>query len=133
MREVRRVGELIWERPGPPREAADPLDYSLSSERVELLPSLRDQIRAAMEVYPVVRRVQIRRSKLWKSGQLLRQNVTATVECDGSTAGLGKGPVGALADVLRGHFREFGATLVEKPTPVRGPSTVAYNRKKPGG
>jgi hypothetical protein len=86
-----------------------------------------------MEDYPVVRRVQIGRSKLWKSSALLRQNVNATVECDGSTAGLGKGPVGALTDVLRGQFRQFGVTLVKKPTPVRGRRTVAYTRKKPSG
>jgi hypothetical protein len=133
MREVRRVGEFVWEKTGPPSEDADPLDYRLSNEGVEIAPAIREEIRKEMEAFAVVSRVRIRRSKLWKSEELLHEGVNVTFECDGATSGLGSGPAGALTDLLRDHSlglgQGFGVVLGETPSNV--PGTIAYTRETP--
>jgi hypothetical protein len=133
MRQVRRVGEFVWERTGPPSERADPLFYRLTSEPLEAAPAIRDEIREAMEAFTAVSRVHIKRSKLWKSEKLLHEKVNVTVECEGGTSGLGSGPVGALTDLLRDHYlglgQGFGVALGQIPSNV--PAAIAYTRETP--
>jgi hypothetical protein len=140
MEQIRRVGEFVWERTGPAPEHADPLDFRSTSEQIMVPSALRDAIRAAMEAFPVVSRVGVSQSRLWKSGELFKDGINFGVECDGPTAGLGKGPVGAISDLLSSalgeHLRElmagprtgFGVTLGKYPSDAR-PATV-YERPR---
>jgi hypothetical protein len=130
MRKIRRAGELTWERREPPPEGADPLDFRLSREPVELPGALRQQIKAAMEAFPEVHRVRIARTKMWKSDELFRENVVAAVECDGRTTGPGD-PVGALAEILRSEFGASGVTRVDTPTHFDGSTNVYLRGRAP--
>lgn len=140
MQEIRRVGEFVWERTGPAPEYADPLDFRSTSEQVKVPSALREAIRDAMEAFPVVSRVGVSQSKLWKSGELFKDGISFGVDCDGPTAGLGKGTVGAISDLLGSplgeHLRElmsgprtgFGVTMDKYPADAR-PATV-YERMR---
>jgi hypothetical protein len=95
-----------------------------------------------MKVFPVVRRVGVSQSKLWKSGAIFKDGINFGVECDGPTAGLGKGPVGTisvlLSSPLSAHLRElmsgprtgFGVTLGKYPDDSR--PQIVYERVDAG-
>lgn len=139
MRQIRGAGEFVWERSGPPPDNADPLDFRSTSEQIKVPSALREAIRVAMEVFPVVRYVGVSQSKLWKSGELFKDSINFGVECDGPTAGLGKGPVGTISDLVTSplgeHLSElmsgprtgFGVTMGKYPPDAR-PATV-YERE----
>jgi hypothetical protein len=142
MEAIRRVGDCVWERTGPAPEYADPLDFSSTSEPIKLPSALLEAIRDAMKAFPVVRRVGVSQSKLWKSGAIFKDGINFGVECDGPTAGLGKGPVGTISDLLSSplsaHLRElmsgprtgFGVTLGKYPDHSR--PQIVYERVDAG-
>ena len=139
MQQIRRVGQIVWERTGPAPEYADPLDFRSTSEQIKVPSALRNAIQDAMEGFPVVRYVGVSQSRLWKSGQLFKDGINFGVECDGPTAGLGKGPVGTISDLVTSplgeHLRElmtgprtgFGVTMGKYPADAR--PALVYERK----
>jgi hypothetical protein len=129
MDEARRVGEIVWERTGPPPAEADPLDFRSTSEQITVSPALRQAIREAMEAFPVVRYVGVRRSKLWKSGEIFQDGINFGVLRDDPTAppaGLGRGPVGAISDLLEGPLGDHLRELMSGPRTGLGVSMGTY-------
>jgi hypothetical protein len=126
MREARRVGERIWERTGPTPGGLDPLEFRLDYEPVELPADLRASIDQVGRECAAVRRIRLTRSKLLKSGRPVHESVNVSVACDGKTAGLGKGPVGALSDLLCPHFASLSIGMGEFPTEAK--TTTVYVR-----
>lgn len=127
MQQIRSVGELVWERAGPAPEYADPLDFRSTSEQVKVPSALREAIREAMEPFPVVRKVGVLQSRLWKSGELFKDEISFGVDCDGPTAGLGKGPVGAISDLLTSPLGEHLRELMSGPRTGFGVSMGGYS------
>jgi hypothetical protein len=119
MRGAREVGDVVWERSGAPPPGADPLDFRIVEEPVELTRDVRAAIRQIGKLVPVVCRIRVGLSTLLKSGAVMRQSVQGRVECEGDTEGIGSGPVGALADVLRTQFKGVMSTGVSMAAPTR--------------
>jgi hypothetical protein len=126
MRQARRVGELIWERTGQAPAGANPLEFRFDYERVELPADLRAAIDEIGREFPVVHCIRLTRAKLLKSGQLFRESVNVGVECDGETVGIGKGPVGALTDLLAPHLGNMNVGM--GPLPADAKATTVYQR-----
>lgn len=137
MEQIRCVGDLVWARTGPAPAYADPLDFRSTSEQIKVPSALREAIRREMERFPAVSRVGVSQSKLWKSGELFKDNIGFGIECD-HRAALGRGPVGAISDLLNSplgdHLREllggprtgFGITMGTYPADAR--PAIVYQR-----
>lgn len=125
-----KVGEILWERTGPAPADADPLDFDLVHSPVDVPAQLVAAIGDVGRAFPVVSQIRLGLVTLLKSREISRQTISVGVECDDSPSGLGKGPVGALSDIVAPFFRDrYAISVAMGSPPDDGPRTpVVYAR-----